>query len=90
MSINYYENDTSISPLGNCIIKYNVADKSQQLIYNCTFAVNPSQRHFIGEILWAGSDGTKVAGVSQYSNLTLFIYNGAVVDELHNSFDACT
>ena len=31
-----------------------------------------------------------MAGVSQYSNLTLFIYNGAVVDELHNSFDACT
>lgn len=29
MAVTYYENDTYISPLGNCIIKYNVADKTQ-------------------------------------------------------------
>ena len=92
MSINYYENDASISPLGNCIIKYNVADKTQELIYHYTYDVNDSfgERMFISDILSVSGDGTKMAALSQYSNLTLFIYNGAVVDELHNSFDACT
>lgn len=82
MSINYYENDTLVKPLGNCVIKYNVADKSQQLIYNCPLDEKQGERYFVDEILWVGSDGSKIAGVAQYSDSTLIIYDGEVMEEL--------
>lgn len=77
----YYENDAYNSVAGSCIVKYNVAYKTKELIFNYVYDSRFNERYIVADILWVSGDGRKIAVLSDYGN-TLLIYDGGVVDEL--------
>lgn len=83
MAVTYYENNTYIPRAGSCIVKYNVANKTQEIIYNYAYDGSFGGRYIVDDILWASGDGLKIAALSDYG-YTLIIYGGKVVDEIRD------
>ncbi len=89
MSVSYYENDTFGDIVGSCIIKYNVADKTQELIYNYALDNSNDEKYLIKEILSVSKDGLKQAVVSELDYI-LLINGGEIIEELPADVGAYT